>query len=283
MKSLAIGFDFDGTLIKGGMDKGIHLMYAAWIACAQTEMKDILHPADLPRDVDRMVRAYLHYPGAPRFQQLAAIVNCLANNKPIAFAKPEEAGLPAQYVAAYGAVRNKYNEVYSSLNDIAATKYWRPFPSAKSTLQELSNSADLYVCSGVTLDILQKDFDHHGFDRSLFLAVWGADPSGGADKAELLRRIKIKGYKDLLFVGDSTKDQEYAHLAGAHFHRIKDDADYGRLLDYIRKGALPNLTQPWTYTPDQIAHYKSKTLKILQAYAAGIPMPLEEISAWAQE
>lgn len=282
MHSIAIGFDFDGTLIQGGPDKGVHLMYAAWVACADNGLGEILHPHDIQSDVRRMVRAYLNYPGSPRFQQLNAIVNCLANDIPTAVADAEGLGLRPELTARYEAVRKRYNEVYSALNDIAADRYWRPFASAKSTLAALAGRYDLYIASGVTEDILQHDVDRHGFDRSLFQAIWGGDPKGGADKAELIKRIKAKGYKDVLFVGDSTKDQEYALTAGAKFFRIQADASYGQLLAHLQTH-LPHETQPWGYSPQQIEFYHVKTAMPLVAYAAGKPMELSAISTWIHE
>ena len=34
MKDRAIAFDFDGTLVHSGYDKCVHIMYAAYVACA---------------------------------------------------------------------------------------------------------------------------------------------------------------------------------------------------------------------------------------------------------
>ena len=59
----------------------------------------------------------------------------------------------------------------------------------------------------------------HGYDRRHFRGIWGANRQGGADKAELLRRIKARGYRDVLFVGDANRDLEYAHMAGVKFFR----------------------------------------------------------------
>jgi hypothetical protein len=78
----AIVFDFDGTLIKNGKynnDKSIHIMYASWVSCYENKFREFLQSDNIKSDVFHMSRAYMHYPGAPRFQQLAAIVNALVN------------------------------------------------------------------------------------------------------------------------------------------------------------------------------------------------------------
>ncbi len=283
MKSTAIAFDFDGTLIQVWLDKGVHIMYSSWFSCAECGLGEILRPDDLGRDVDRMVRAYLAYPGAPRFQQLAAIVNSLANDAPKAVSDPVDFGLRGELTARYPSVRDRYNEVYSRLNNIAAERYWGVYPSAKATLKELARDHDLYVTSGVTEDILQEDFDKHGFDRALFQGVWGANPSGGADKAALLRSIRDKGYEDVLFVGDSNQDQDYALTAGVNFFRIKDNDSYGELLGQVRDGKLPHQPEPWDYTPEQVEFLRVKTHKPLLTYTTGNPMELEAISDWIHE
>ena len=296
MKSTAIAFDFDGTLIDVGWDKGVHLVYAAWVACAECGLGEILRPDDLdgapkpdvpglgtPRDVERIVRAYLHYSAAPRFQQLSVVVNCLAHDRPVAVDDPAKFGLGPELTARYPAVRERFNEIYSGLNDIAAERTWRPYPSVKPTLKELARDHDLYVCSGLLEDLVQRDAEHHGLDRSLFQGVWGASRSGAPDKAALLRRIRARGYPEVLFVGDSAQDQEYALAAGAKFFRIQDDASYGRLLAEVRKGKLPHQQESWDYSPEQVRFYHEKTRKALAAYVAGKPMTLEAISAWLQE
>jgi hypothetical protein len=72
MHDRAIAFDFDGTLVHSGVDKCVHIMYAAYAACATTAFRCFLRCGDPGRDVERLLRALLRYPGAPRFQQLAA-------------------------------------------------------------------------------------------------------------------------------------------------------------------------------------------------------------------
>lgn len=255
MKDKAIAFDFDGTLIQGGLDKGIHIMYSSWMACFYTGYRRYINPDDPSHDVDSMLSAYINYPGSPRFQQLSAIVNALVNGCHESVDKSLEMEYPK--------VKELYNNKYSALNSIAAEKYWKPFPVIKETLQILFQSYDLYIASGVTEDILQNDIDHHHFDRSLFRGIYGGNIKGGSDKGSILKKIKQSGYKDILFIGDSTKDLEYAIEADVKFFRIKENNDYLRLLSEIR-GNFPGVKKRWSYTKYEINFFREKTLFLLQ-------------------
>ena len=263
--SRAIAFDFDGTLVRTGHDKGLHIIYASWVACAECGLEGVVHGGDdLAGEVDRIVTAYLRYPGAPRFQQLAAIVNSLVNNEPTAFDDVAVLGAGEEVAESYGKVRARYNEIYSGLNDIAAEKYWGPFSSVKRVLQELSQDHDLFVASGVTQDILEGDFDKHGFDRDIFDGIYGGNLEGGNDKGEILKELWGRGYWDLLFVADSNKDLEYAIEADARFYRIEDDDSYGRLMELIVAGERPNQREYWTFTAEEEAMYRREMVHPLE-------------------
>ncbi len=277
LKNEAIVFDFDGTLIRGGHDKGIHLMYAAWVACYESGFREFLRSDALNEDIDRLLRAYLEYPGAPRFQQFTAFVNSLINNNPTAIDNPAELNISQELQSRSEDVRNTYNSVYSSLNDAAAGKYWRPFPSVKAALISLAKDYDLYIASGLPQNLLEQDFTYHSFDRSLFLGIFGSDARGGSNKGEILKRIKAKGYRKMLFVGDATKDLEYALLANVNFFRIKDDSDYQRLLNISLEG-MPDEKQPWTFTREEIEFLKTTTKHLLETYCSGKPLSAEEIT-----
>lgn len=277
VKDKAIVFDFDGTLIQGGQDKGIHLMYAAWVACYESGFRQFLHPDGLGENIDRLLHAYLKYPGAPRFQQFTAFINALINNKPTAVDDSAELNINQELLSYYEDVRNTYNTIYSSLNDAAAKKYWYPFPSVKGTLVSLAKGYDLYIASGLPQDLLEQDFHHHCFDHTLFLGIFGSDKQGGCDKGEILKKIRKKGYKKILFVGDSTKDLEYAAIAKVNFFRIKDDPDYYRLLKILPQG-IPDENQPWTFTGEEIEFLRKTTSYLLEAYCSGKSMSAEKIT-----
>ena len=121
----------------------------------------------------------------------------------------------------------------------------------------------MYIASGVTEDILQNDINHHHFDRSLFRGIYGGNIKGGSDKGSILKKIKQSGYKDILFVGDSTKDLEYAIEAGVKFFRIKVNNDYLRLLIEVREN-FPDEQTRWSYTQKELDFFRRKTLFLLQ-------------------
>jgi phosphoglycolate phosphatase-like HAD superfamily hydrolase len=129
-------------------------------------------------------------------------------------------------------------------------------------LKTLSRTFDLYIASGVTEDILQEDIKHHNFDRSLFCGIYGGNNKGGSDKASILKKIKLSGYRDILFIGDSTKDLEYAIEAGAKIFRIKENNDYIRLLSDLGED-FPNEPNKWSFTEKDINFFKQKTLFLL--------------------
>jgi phosphoglycolate phosphatase-like HAD superfamily hydrolase len=254
----AIAFDFDGTLLQGGLDKSVHVMYSSWMACFNTGYRIYLNPDNPARDVETMLSAYLNYPGSPRFQQLSAIVNALINGNPDSVIEIEDLNIDITLKMEYPKVKKLFNSIYSDLNSVAAEKYWKPFPVIKETLKTLSRTFDLYIASGVTEDILQNDFDHHHFDRSLFCGIYGGNNKGGSDKASIIKKIKQWGYKDILFIGDSTKDLEYAIEAGVNFFRIKENNDYLRLLSETGED-FPNEKKKWSFTEKDINFFKQKT------------------------
>jgi phosphoglycolate phosphatase-like HAD superfamily hydrolase len=270
MKETAIAFDFDGTLVRSGFDKGVHIMYAAYAACAATGFRGFLHPEDPGLDVERLLRALLAYPGAPRFQQLAALLNSLLHDRPLSVEVPAELGIEPGLAAEFPQVRQIYNTVYSGLNEAAASVYWTAFPDALEALPRLAVDSDLYIASGVPQDIVEADLARHGYDRRLFQAVWGANRQGGDDKAELLGRIRARGYRDVLFVGDTIRDLEYAQLAGVKFFRITASEDFTRLTALARTG-FPDQTVPWSWTARDRDFFRSRTRRLVEALLAGRP------------
>ena len=271
MKEGAIAFDFDGTLIHSGSDKGVHIMYAVYAACAATRFRRFLHPHDPRNDVERLLRGILGCLGAPRFQQLAALLNSLIHDRPLAVAAPDGLALDPDLAAEYDSVRRTYDATYTALNDAAAAKYWRAYPAALAILPMLAADSDLYIASGVPQEILEADLARHGYSHRLFQRIWGADRQGGGDKAEILGRIKVRGYQDVLFVGDANRDLEYARMAGVKFFRIRCAEDFTNLAVLVRRG-FPNQTEPWTWTEAEKERFRSSTRRLVDALIAGQPL-----------
>lgn len=272
MRARAIAFDFDGTLIHSGADKCVHVMYAAYAAFAATRFRQFLHPHDPGRDVERLLRGLSQYPGAPRFQQLAALANSLIHDRPLVVDAPNGLALGPDLATEYDGLRRRYDAAYTALNDAAAAKYWKAYPAALDVLPALAVDFDLYVASGVPQPILETDLARHGYDHRLFQRIWGTDERGGRDKAELLGRITACGYRDVLFVGDAVRDLEYAREAGVKFFRIQRSEDFRSLAALVPRG-FPNQTEPWAWTAAEKEFLRSRTCRLVEALLAGRPLP----------
>jgi phosphoglycolate phosphatase-like HAD superfamily hydrolase len=281
MNKFAIAFDFDGTLIQGGwhnLDKGIHIMFSTWVACRKCGFEQFIHPLDISGDVDLMLSAYIRYPGSPRFEQLSAIINSLINHKTNSVNTPSKLNINQGLRDKYKQVKDYYNNLYSSLNKAAAAKHWAPYPAVMQVLQKLSLKYDIYICSGVTEDILINDFKFHGFNKALFKGIYGGNINGGSNKGDILLKIKNKGYEKVLFVGDSNKDLEYALQAATNFFRIKDDKDFTELVQITEKGSLPHQPDSWTFTEQELNFFKFKTQHLLKNFIITGKLQPEEIT-----
>lgn len=281
MKEILIAFDVDGTLIASGYDKIVHVMYSAYAACYQTQFRRFLHLDDLPGEQLRIMDTHLDNGGAPRFAQLSAIVNTLVNGRK-EVVQPQALTTDAALLAEYDTVKQKFNDLYSALNDAAAEHYWQLFPSTMPVLRHLAEIYDLSIASGITQDILEDDLKRHDFDFSLFIEVRGADERGGTNKADILKDLQSRGYRDILFVGDSAKDQEYAAQAGVKFFRAWRDEDFPRLLAALQT-ALPDETQPWTYTDADKEFFARKTLHLMGQLVADKPLSPEQATHWIHQ
>lgn len=276
----AIAFDFDGTLIHNGIDKVPYGMYSAYVACHETAFWPFLSALPRAEIIERLRQGIMSYPGAPRFQQLAAMVSAVVTGRAQAFDDPVRLGLDARMVVEYSEVKSRFSALYSALNDEANAHYWRPFPSVPVTLAALAEKAVLFIASGVPQAMLDRDLLRHGFDRTVFHSIFGADRNGQDDKQALLERIKAGGYRRILFVGDSHKDQYYAAQAGVSFYRISTDDDFPRLLCEVQEGRWPDQREEWTWTLEDIAFARNKALRLIEKYAGGHPLSIREASRW---
>ncbi len=277
----AIAFDFDGTLIQNGplnSDKGVHIIFSTWYACRRTAFRQFLSAGsdDL---TGRMVGAYIHYPGSPRFEQFSAIVNALVKGKNVSVPAFEGFGLDASFRAEYEKARQIYNRVYSALNDAAAERFWKPYASVKDFLARMAGHYDLAIVSGVTQDILEEDFKRHRFDSACFTAIHGGNAAGGNDKGQILAALKQQGYRDILFVADSNKDLEYAQSAGVKFYRIRLDADYQRL-DAMLPGEFPDERAPWAFEAFELDFFRVKSAHLIENYQDTDDLPFVEMSGF---
>lgn len=270
----AIAFDFDGTLVRSGMEKGVHILYAGYVACDRTAFRRFLHPADPAPDIRRLLAALLRYPGAPRFEQLSAMVNSLVHGRAEA-AGPDALGLEPALAAEYPALTREYDRFYSALNEAAAASYWKAYPEAGPALGELGRRFDLYIASGVVQEILERDMALHGFAADRFVAAWGSDARGTRDKGAMLAAIRARGYRDTLFVGDANRDLEYARAAGVKFFRIREGSDFERLIRLAR-AELPDEPDPWAWTEEETRFFLDSALELAVRYRSGLsPTPAD--------
>jgi phosphoglycolate phosphatase-like HAD superfamily hydrolase len=261
----ALAFDFDGTLINSGLDKGVHILCAVWAAFFENGLSEYLHPTALEIDVERMEAAYLQYPGAPRFQQLSALANSLINDDTRSLNESELATLPPHVYRGYPGLKESYNSIYSGLNNSAAAAYWRPFEAAEAVLRRLSRRHDLYIASGVTADLLLEDIERYSLDSTLFKGIYGGNSGGGADKGELLLAIQGLHYPALLFVGDSNRDLAYAREAGAAFFRIRENDDFFRL-EKALETHTPNQPEFWEFSDEEKLFLFEKSLAVIRSF-----------------
>lgn len=91
------------------------------------------------------------------------------------------------------------------------------------------------------------------------------------DKAELVGRIKVRGYQDVLFVGDANRDLEYARRAGVTFVRMRCAEDFRSLAVLVQRG-FPNQAEPWAWTEAQKERFRSSTCGLVDALIAGQPL-----------
>ncbi|MGC9065553.1 MAG: HAD family hydrolase [Candidatus Ratteibacteria bacterium] len=280
MKKKAIVFDFDGPLIGSGQDKAIHILFSAFVACYDTGFRKFLHPDHPELDMSKMLKGLVNYPGAPRFQQLSAIVSSIVRDIPEAVADPYHLGIDGSLVNEYQKLQQRYNEFYSGLNEEAAKRFWKPLKGVKTLIKKLSKEYDLYVASGIIQDILEKDFEHHKFDRNLFCGIMGSNPEGNIDKSVILKQIKNKSYQDVLFIGNSRKDLEYARKAGVKFFRVKSAQDYKVLVEKMKQQDLPDAQDMCEFTEQELQRIRSKTLALMNQYLSGKILSYEEITTF---
>ncbi|MCM8765085.1 MAG: HAD hydrolase-like protein, partial [Candidatus Omnitrophica bacterium] len=211
--------------------------------------------------------------------QLSAIISCIIRNIAQAVKDPAEFGIDQNLQKDYEKLKQIYNNFYSSLNNAAAKLYWKPLEGVKDVIAKIAKDYDLYVASGIIQEILEKDFEHHGFEKRFFSGIFGSNPQGDMDKASILKKIKSMGYRDVLFIGDSRKDFEYAHEARVKFFKVKTGDDYNNLLLEIKNG-LPDQIDVCEFTDEEIMRIRSKVPVLMKLYASGKRPSFEQITTF---
>lgn len=93
-----------------------------------------------------------------------------------------------------------------------------PYPFVRESLQKLSESADMIVCSATPNDALNKEWSEHGIAQYV-AAICGQE---AGSKKESLNTVKEHGYAEdhMLMMGDAPGDMKAARAVNALFYPI---------------------------------------------------------------
>jgi phosphoglycolate phosphatase-like HAD superfamily hydrolase len=192
----AVVFDFDGTLIDTAEIKINNYVQA---------VERIFGTGKGDREIIRAssIRTY----GANRFVQLADTLASLG-------------------LEATDDQKESWSRLYSSLNSKAMIDV-PEFPSVREVLRELKNTDfSLFAASGV----LEEEFIGEMTRRKLL--DFFSEAKGG-DKLGFLRSLKERGFRTILFVGDTEFDRRTAEEAGVRFYKVEQDSDIRALFRYV--------------------------------------------------
>ena len=192
----AVVFDFDGTLIDTAEIKIDNYVQA---------VERIFGTGKGDREIIRAscCRTY----GANRFVQLADTLASLG-------------------LEATDDQKESWSRLYSSLNSKAMIDV-PEFASVREVLRELKNTGfSLFAASSV----LEEEFIGEMTRRKL-LDFFGE--AKGGDKLGFLRSLKKRGFRTILFVGDTEFDRRTAEEAGVRFYKVEQDSDIRALFRYV--------------------------------------------------
>lgn len=107
-----------------------------------------------------------------------------------------------------------------------------PFPLVRESLEKLSSSADMIVCSATPNEALEKEWDEHSI-AGFVQAICGQE---AGSKKETLGQASSHGYTDnhVLMIGDAPGDMKAAQAVGALFYPINpgnEEASWDRFLN----------------------------------------------------
>jgi phosphoglycolate phosphatase-like HAD superfamily hydrolase len=192
----AVVFDFDGTLIDTAEIKIDNYVQA---------VERIFGTGKGDREI---IRASGHRTyGANRFVQLADTLTSLG-------------------LEATDDQKESWSRLYSSLNSKDMIDV-PEFPSVREMLRELKNTGfSLFAASSV----LEEEFIGEMTRRKLL--DFFSEAKGG-DKLGFLRSLKERGFRSILFVGDTEFDRRTAEEAGVGFYKVEQDSDIRALFRYV--------------------------------------------------
>ncbi|NIS59673.1 MAG: HAD hydrolase-like protein [Proteobacteria bacterium] len=192
----AIAFDFDGTLIDTGEIKIDNYLQA---------FERIFGTGKGDREIIKASSRRTY--GANRFDQLADTLASLG-------------------LEATDEQKESWSHLYSSLNSKALVAV-PEFLSVREVLLKLKNAGfALFAASG----ILEEEFIGEMTRRNLLDLFREAR---GGDKLGFLRSLKERGFRPILFVGDTEFDRKTAEEAGVRFYKVEKDSDIRALFRYV--------------------------------------------------
>jgi phosphoglycolate phosphatase-like HAD superfamily hydrolase len=185
---LAVVFDFDGTLIDSRDVK------------TQNYLRAVETIFQTPLDArTAIIQSCERNSGANRFIQLSDTLEVLG-------------------LTATDEQKEAWSKCYSAFNSTSLAEI-PEFPSVRPVLLELKGKGvHLFAASG----ILEEEFLRELSRRKLFSLFQKAR---GGDKPGFLKYLKGQGYWPILFVGDTSYDQQAAEEAEVWFFKVENDED----------------------------------------------------------
>lgn len=198
---LAIVFDYDGTLIDT-----MRIKAASYLEAFET----VFNSSTAARE--KILASHKRTSGAHRFIQLSDTLETLG-------------------LTTTDEQKENWSDLYSSLNG-RALKDVTLFPSVKQTLTSLRERGfQLFAVSGIP----EEEF--LGELSSKKLTSFFVEAKGG-DKPGFLNSLKERGFRIVLFVGDTSYDEKAAADAGVLFYWVEYDDDIRNIPSFVEKTLL---------------------------------------------
>jgi len=193
---IAIVFDYDGTLIDT-----MKIKAASYLKAFESVFNTSC------RLKDKILESQKRTAGAHRFIQLSDTLGIFG-------------------LTATDEEKERWSTIYSSLNKKALTKV-QLFPSVEKALDYLKQRGfQLFAVSGIPEHEFLAELSRKKLMRFFIEAK-------GGDKPSFLTSLKQRGFRIVLFAGDTSYDQKAAEDAGVLFFRVNSDKDIRALLSYI--------------------------------------------------
>jgi phosphoglycolate phosphatase-like HAD superfamily hydrolase len=194
----AIVFDYDGTLIDT-----MKLKAASYLEAFETVFNSS------PKVREKIFTSHQRTSGAHRFIQLSDTLETLG-------------------LTATDEQKKNWSDLYSSLNSRALNEV-ALFPSVKQTLTSLRERGfQLFAVSGIPEEEFLDELS------SKKLTSFFVEAKGG-DKPRFLDSLKERGFRIVLFVGDTAYDKKAAADAEVPFYWVENDSDIRKIPSFVEK------------------------------------------------